>query len=103
MDDSCIEYKGLYMNTVLVKEVISDIFKEFPQLNKMWIKGDLETFYDATFVIEDCVHEGALVRFLYQHFDFEEHCVPVVFSESFMRGRESFNDSYIECRREDYL
>lgn len=92
------------MKTILKREVISDIFKEFPQLNKMWVKGDLETFYDATFVIEDCVHVGDFTKFIFCHFDFEDsESGPIAFSESFMREESHLDDSYVECRRENYV
>lgn len=92
------------MSTILKREVIADIFKEFPPLNKMWVKGDLETFYDATFVVEDCVHEGDFLDFVYHHFDFGDlESGPIAFSESFMREESHIDDSYIECRREDYV
>ena len=91
------------MKTILKREVILDIFKEFSPLNRMWVKGDLDTFYGAEFVIEDWIHEGSFLIFIYQHFDFDESCVPIVFSESFMREESYLDDSYIECKREDYV
>lgn len=91
------------MKTILKREVISDIFAEFPQLNRIWVKGDLETFYDSEFVIEGCVHKGAFVSFIYQHFKIGNCFIPVVFSESFMREKGYLDDSYLECTREDYV
>ena len=92
------------MKTILKKEVISDIFAEFSQFNKIWVKGDLETFYKAYFIVEDCVHEGDLTKFIYCHFDFEDlEFGPVVFRESYMRENSFLDDSYIECKREDYV
>ena len=92
------------MKTTLKREVITDIFNEFPQLNKMWVKGDLESFYDSEFVIEDWLHEGDFLYFVYHHLDFGDlESGPVAFSESFMREGNYLDDSYIECRREDYV
>lgn len=92
------------METILNREVIADIFKEFPQLNRMWVKGDLETFYNAEIIIEDCVNDGDLIHFIYKHFDFEKpEFGPSVYPESFMRDNQYLDETHVECKRDDYV
>ena len=92
--------------TVFKEDVVRDIFKEFPQLQIMWVKGDLETFYDSNFVIGgNAIHEGELIKFIYTHFEFDENAeiVPLVDNEGFMRTHNLLDTSFIECKREDYV
>ena len=91
--------------TVFKEDVVSDIFKEYTNLQMMWVKGDLETFYEATFVVDsNVVHEGDLIYFIYTHFDIDENLEygPDVIDVDFVRKHKGL-DSFIECKREDYV
>ena len=92
--------------TVFKEDVVREFFKEYANLQVMWVEGDLETFYEATFVVDsNVVHEGDLIYFIYTHFDIDENLEfgPIVFSEEFMRLHGFLDTSFIGCKREDYV
>lgn len=93
------------MRTVLDKNVLQRIFKEFPELETIWVQGNLANFYDAWLAVPDNVSAEQVMNFIDYNLDIapDTEGTTVVFNEGEMRAHDLFDDDFVECKREDYV
>lgn len=93
------------MRTVLDKNVLQRIFKEFPELETIWVQGDLASFYDAWLIVPDNVSAEQVMNFIDYNLDVapDNEGATVVFNEGEMRSIGILNNDFVECKREDYV
>lgn len=93
------------MSAVLDNNVLQRIFEEFPELDTIWVQGDLASFYDAWLIVPDNVSAEKVMGFIDYNLDTapDTEGTTVVFNEGEMRSIDVLNDDFVECKREDYI
>lgn len=55
---------GFAMMEIDRSKILKDLFEYFPELQEVWIKGDLEHFSNAELIVDDTVDYGDVWRYL---------------------------------------
>lgn len=92
------------MGTVLDKNILQRIFEEFPELETIWVQGNLAN-YDAWLIVPDNISADEVMHFVDYNLDTDPNsdCNTMVLNLGYVRECSYLHEKFVECKREDYV
>lgn len=77
---------------------------EFPELETIWVQGDLE-HYDAWLVVQDNISADEVMHFVEYNLNtnYGSDCSIIVLNLGYVSEYSYIRDDFVECKREDYV
>lgn len=86
---------------VETKRILKDLFDHFPELQEVWVNGDLEHFSNAELIVDDNVDYGDVMKYLFDKYElYDKELALHVFQKSLCTEIEIEFTHYI---REDVM